>query len=418
VMTGGPGSGKSAVLGRVVTLADRELRRELGVKDLPADTLPPPGSIDVAVWAKGLTMTDVVEAIATACGVSASAPNELIDAVVGCKRPVIVVVDALDEASGEGEARRTAQRLLKPLAIAGRASGVKVLVGARRGAGGQLLEALGPQKHVIDLDTPQYLERDDVVNYVRRLLLRDGEPDARTPYRRRPGVASRVAQAIADRAGPSFLVAQLASRFYADADNVIDTSRPGWERQFPPDVESAMDGYLDRFEEESDCRRARDLLTAVAYAEGAGLPRDLWPRLAAALTDSAYDQDDIDWILHTPMADLVDEIRDNGTVSCRLFHQALSDHLRGPAELEPQRQRALARTLEATVPERPDHAGGDWACASTYVRTHLATHAAAGGVLDHLLEDPSYVVAADPPRLLRGLLAADSPAVADVRGAY
>jgi len=155
--------------------------------------------------------------------------------VLARKRPLIVVVDALDETSGDGDARRTAQRLLKPLATAGRTSGVKVLVGTRRGAGGELLDALGPQKHVIDLDTPQYLERDDLIDYVRRLLLRDGEPGAHTPYRGRPMVATRVAEAIADRAGSSFLVAQLASRFYADPDEVIDTSRPGWERRFPPD---------------------------------------------------------------------------------------------------------------------------------------------------------------------------------------
>jgi hypothetical protein len=237
------GVGKSAVLGRVVALADRGLRRELGVAGLAVDTVPPQGSIDVAVWAKGLTMTDVIEAIEATIGASASAPDELIDAVLAREHPLVVVVDALDEASGEGEARRIAQRVLKPLGAAGRESGVKVLVGTRRGAGGELLDALGPQKRVIELDTPKYLERDDLVDYVRRWLLRDGEPGARTPYRAQLAVASRVAQAVADRASPSFLIAQLASRSLADADEIVDTTRSGWETQFPADVGSAMEDY-------------------------------------------------------------------------------------------------------------------------------------------------------------------------------
>lgn len=67
----------------------RELRRELGVAGLPADTVPPPGSIDAAVWAKGLTMADVIEAIAATIGASASAPDELIDAVLACEQRLV-----------------------------------------------------------------------------------------------------------------------------------------------------------------------------------------------------------------------------------------------------------------------------------------------------------------------------------------
>lgn len=58
VVTGDPGSGKSAVLGRLVALADRQQRRKMAVATLPRDLVPPEGSIDVAVWAKGLTMPE------------------------------------------------------------------------------------------------------------------------------------------------------------------------------------------------------------------------------------------------------------------------------------------------------------------------------------------------------------------------
>jgi hypothetical protein len=224
----------------------------------------------VAVWAKGLTTSEVVEAIATRIGRRAATPDELIDAVLERGRRLVVVVDALDEASGEGEARRIAQHLLKPLTAAGRSIGVKVLVGTRRGPGNELLDALGSDKRVIDLDLPEYRERADLVEYVRRRLLREGVPGARTPYREHPALAARVAEAVADRADPSFLVAQLVSGALADATRIVDTGVPGWENQFAGDVGSAMDDYLDRFEAESDRRRARDLLTALAYGEGSG----------------------------------------------------------------------------------------------------------------------------------------------------
>ena len=123
------------------------------------------------MWCKGLTMSDVVEAIGAKIVAPAAAPGELIDAVLERRRPLVLILDALDEASGDGEARRIAQRLLKQLAAAGRKLGVKVLVGTRRGPGGELLQALGPDKRVIDLDRAEYLQDEDLVAYVRRRRL-------------------------------------------------------------------------------------------------------------------------------------------------------------------------------------------------------------------------------------------------------
>jgi hypothetical protein len=105
--------------------------------------VPPRASVEVAVWATCLTIADVIATVADAIGASADEPDRLIGAVLDRGRPLVVVVDALDEASGDGEGRRIAQRLLKPLAAAGREGGVKVLVGTRRGPGGELLHALG-----------------------------------------------------------------------------------------------------------------------------------------------------------------------------------------------------------------------------------------------------------------------------------
>ena len=385
----------------------------------------PKGSIDVAVWAKGLTMADIVEVIAARIGASVDAPDGLIGAALERRQPLVVVVDALDEASGEGEGRRIAQRLLKPLAAAGRDAGVKVLVGTRRGPAGELLHALGPDKRVIDLDTPRYFEHDDLVQYVRRRLLRADEPGARTPYAGKPALAERVAGAVAERASPSFLIGYLVSGALRRAPEVVDTSERGWAARFAADVGSAMDDYMDRFEKESDRRRARDLLTALAYAKGGGLPHDpeqkLWPRVAGALankTDDAYVTSDVDWVLHTAAADLIDHTVIDGTMGYGLFHEELSEHLRGSANEQCRRQQAFARALAAMVPEDAQRSGRDWPCASPYIRTHLATHAAAGAILEHFLDDSGFQLAADVPRLLRALPAANDPRVRDAKLAF
>ena len=48
----------------------------------------------------------------------------------------------------------------------------------------------------------------------------------------------------------------------------------------------------------SEAHRVRDLLTPLAWAEGAGLPRELWAPLATALADDEdYADDDITWLL-------------------------------------------------------------------------------------------------------------------------
>ena len=60
----------------------------------------------------------------------------------------------------------------------------------------------------------------------------------------------------------------------------------------------------------------------------------------------------------------------------------------------------------------------DWIDASTYVRRHLAVHAAAADILDDLLLDPGYLIAAYPPGLLAVLSEARSQAARRASVAY
>ena len=151
-----------------------------------------------------------------------------------------------------------------------------------------------------------------------------------------PARAEQVAAAIADAAGSNFLVAGLAARTRAD-EPVIDVSAPGWRdrQRFPAEVGQAFDDYLSRFGDNET--RARDLLRAVAYAEGAGLPADeLWAGMATALAaPRRYGTDDLAWLLDSAASYLVESGDEHGQPVYRIFHQALIEHLRPEREGNP-----------------------------------------------------------------------------------
>jgi WD40 repeat protein len=427
VVTGGPGSGKSAVLARLVTLADPRVRARVPGLDRTDATVPPPGCVDVAVHARGKTLDDVVAAVALAAEVEANTAEELVDALGGRAQKCTIVVDALDEAA---DPAAVAGKLLRPLAAEAAGVGVRVLVGTRPGrpdaplgatrtevgSQGELFQALGAGAVVVDLDQPPYLERADLVEYVRRRLLLTDELAAPTPYRDRPELARRVAEAVADRAWPAFLVAQLVAGTLVTDPYPVDVAAAGWAARFPASVANAMQAYLDRFDPATR-RRVRDLLTPLAYAEGAGLPRDLvWPALARALSGRRYQAEDVDWLVDTAADYLIERVEADGRLAYRLYHQALVEYLR-PLEVEQAAQQRLTRALLDLVPPRPD-GGRQWPLAPSYATTHLAAHAAAAGLLDELVEDPGFLLAADPARLLRMLPAASTLEGRQAAGVY
>ncbi|CAM3690224.1 trypsin-like peptidase domain-containing protein [Kibdelosporangium persicum] len=391
VVTGGPGSGKSATLARLVTLADPDYRRLVPLGDAEDGTVPPVGVIDVAVNAKGRTIDEVTRSIAQAVDAEVESADELIESVLERAKPLTVVVDALDEAD---EPDRIARELLRPLAADAGSVGVRVLVGARR----VLLPVLRISGVVYDLDEPSYLDPEDLVVYSRRCLLLSDDPDGRTPYRDRTELADTVARAVAARAYPTFLVARLVSRFLTEAATPIDVTDPGWHEHLPDSVADAMDSYLSRFGENE--RRVCDLLMPLAYVEGRGLPADqLWLSLANALARTEYQMYDIQWLLNSPAAAyLLESTMTDGKVVYRLFHEALAEYLRRDRH-DQTTQRLYAETLLANVPDRQDGTGKDWERAHSYARSYFPSHAGKGGVLDALVEDPRFLVAVDPSRL-------------------
>jgi WD40 repeat protein len=406
VITGGPGSGKSAVLGRIVTFVLPALRAGVPVQELARagpGVIPPAGSIHSAVSAQGRTVDQVAAAIGEDMGLTASTASELLAGLHDRRRgePAVVVVDAVDEAAEPG---RLIYELLEPLASASRRTGVRLLAGMRPGLNRHLVRQFGPEAAEMDLDSTAYWDQRDVAAYVRRCLLAEDEQDLPTPYRGQPELARRVADAVAASAGRSFLIAQLTGFALAAAPAVTDPELTGGQRRFPDNVGAAMDEYLVRFA--ADRRRVRDLLLPLAWAEGDGLAdRRAWAQLATELGTGSYTGQDITWLLRdTSAADLLQRTERDGEARYRLFHAALSEHLRAVSEAEHPAadiQRRFAKGLIGLVPS--DEQGLNWLHADSYTRAYLATHAAAGGVLDGLAQDTRFLVAAGPDRLLPAL---------------
>lgn len=387
IVTGPAGSGKSAILSRIVTLSEPGYRARMPAAAVGPGGHIPPGLLHLAVHARGKTLDEITGRIAQTLGVPGSRAAVL-EALAARRGPFRLVLDALDEAR---EPTRIARELLVPLGATGR---VKLLVGTRP----ELLDELGPARR-LHVDDPRYLAAGELAEFVTARLLRRGLDTETTPYRGRDELARGVAAVVAEKAYPNFLIARLVSE---DLLGLPGPAGPAEVRAsgVPDTVNQAFARYLARFG--GDEQRVRDLLAPLAWAEGLGLPWDhLWAPVASALSGRPYHDRDVAWLLRHAGSFVVESLEQERSVY-RLYHQALADHLRhgrSPVAL----QRAFADALAASVPPLPEGRGRDWRLAAPYVRRHAAEHAAAGGTLGSVMADPLFLLTADPRRLLSTL---------------
>jgi hypothetical protein len=265
----------------------------------------------------GLTSKQVADELATATGIPTCGPSELADRLLERGGPLTIVLDALDEASAP---EPLVHELIAPLVVEGGAVGIRLLTATRRA-----LVRLLPGARVLDLDTPNYLEPADLTAYAHQRLTADRTPPS--PYARVPELAGQVAAAVAERAGRSFLIAQLTAQALAADQSVVDTHQAGWQQALPATVAAAMGRYLASTGE--DQRRVADLLRPLAWAEGDGLADDeLWAALATALGTRRYHDHDVRWLRATTVGNLLHAAQTSDGVAYRLFHAALAEHLR------------------------------------------------------------------------------------------
>jgi len=411
IVTGPPGAGKSAVLGRLATLSDPDCRAAaIAAGHLAAesdDTVPPQGIIDVAVHAKGKTLDACVRALAEALAVTTGTEATLdvdafVAAVRGIDRRLTILIDAVDEAA-DGQGASIASRLIGPL---GRLARVRVLVGSRRSLDGavasdaedrhdRLRAAFG--NAIIDDLADETDTGADIADYVRRRLA-----DAISRHRDDISASAAAAARIATRADGIFLYARIVSRTLQEQDR-LDGPLPATA------IEAFVSDLQARFGD--DRHRVDDLLAALAWGEGQGLTRRVWPAIANALAtaDHGYDDDDVSWSLGHAGWHIIESGVD-GQAVYRLTHQILVDHYRGKRDDQDFQGRIVAALTRGM-------AGAAWLESDRYVWRHLADHAAKAGLLGTLIRDPGFLAVAAPAGLsvaLRNLAGEDERRIAGI----
>ncbi|MEY9855855.1 WD40 repeat protein [Catenulispora sp. GAS73] len=391
VVVGGPGSGKSAVLGVVAALADPERRRSVPVDalDLPRSSLPELGSIDLVLSGSQLTAAEALRAIAGAVrisGAGAGSVGDLLEALPRNRRqrPVTILIDALDEAADPDE---LCARVLRPL-IRHSEGRIRLLLGTRA----DLVPRLGVSDAAwVDLDSPRYADPAAITAYAVRSLI---EAHPSSPYRLHPEIALPVAEAVAAAADKSFLVARIvAGTLAAEGEVVPDPADPAWRAGLPAHARSAMtEDLATRLHERADV--AVDLLRPLAFAQGKGLPwEDLWAPLASAISGREYSDEHLFWLRQAAGSYAVESV-DDGRSVYRLFHRSLAELLTDGID-DTMVHTALTQTLSERVPYRND-GGRDWRRAHPYTLRHIAFHARCAGLLDDIVTDAEFLVHVAP----------------------
>jgi hypothetical protein len=306
LVTGGPGTGKSALMG----LLARQSVGDPSARSIEGPCLPEK-SFDVIIHARQKTAEQVVAELAS----------------VADSNTASVLVDAVDEAvAGEAIGIAAHLRSLR------RRPGIRLVVGSRRSpvvstrlAGRDpLLAELYPTEEV-NLDTLE-TTRADIEELLTILLSAPGSPYADVDV-------TELAAEVAQRTTPSFLFAHTAARWLSGQPRITD--RPDWrDRVAGFGSDTTLGVLLDedlaaRFHG-NNLPRVRDLLRALAWAEGLGMPRyTIWPEFARALSpaDAAYGDPDVTWVLNEA-GWYITEAGEDGQTVYRLFHQALVDWFR------------------------------------------------------------------------------------------
>ncbi|MFB7737308.1 caspase family protein [Streptomyces sp. NPDC056112] len=399
VVTGPPGVGKSAVLGRLVALSDPGVRDSIPADTVVPGTEPRPGVITVAVHARALSLSQVIAALAAA--VEATEPTEsgLRDRLTRLDSVATVVVDALDESGVAHDEERRIARFLAHLAA--KSPKLRLIVGTRPHIVGAITGAELPV-HVMNLADPAWTDVDDLVAYSERLLRAPHGPGSDTNL---PDVfIVHAAAEIAHAAHPLYLVARLIARATA-------TAAPPRAAQPvalpPPDTAGGPAAAIGRAFRWAlaqqfpprEVARVRDLLLPLAYAEGQGMPLPHWAVLATPFQHRIGQT--TERLLELLRSDavgpyLVESLDEDGRCVYRLYHQALADDLRRDAPQDAE-DRWYRRLLSA-VPRDGDGMRL-WPEADPYILRRLPAKAAAAGRLEELVNDAGFLVHAHPSGL-------------------
>ncbi|MFD6826287.1 AAA family ATPase [Streptomyces sp. NPDC060085] len=423
IVTGQAGSGKSALLARLVTLSDPRFCENstycsyLGT--IPDALRASVGAVDAAVLARNTDPQELTAALYQAfTGHSPPTSQQASDplhryvrtASSRTGRPLTVVVDGIDEARNP---HRIITDVLRPLAGLNSQDRhvVQLILGIRsspppprhtplhdQGSRTErdLLELLREATQALaPLRTDGDSAQEDIAAYAAALL--HARSNTRTgPTNATDQVVTDVAEAIAYEVAPSFLDARLAVQQLQARTVLPDPSDPHWRRQLREGTQELLRQDLVDVAQNTQTRPEYHLavLRATAFAFGAGLPwANVWPAAVRALEPRCGAPEACIRLLRNSrlIGYLTTAIEDGRTVY-RPIHERVSETLRSNPSVLLQRQPRRAITtlvsnhidvhreltkaftqLLRNAPLQQPHA---------YLSRHLISHAKAGGVLD------------------------------------
>jgi WD40 repeat protein len=444
IVTGSAGSGKSAMLSRLVTLSDPGFRdlyaRELA--GVPEELMPLPGSVDVALSALGRANWQVMTKIRhdlliplppggyhEQLHANRVALSKFLDAR---KTPVTIIIDALDEADARAElvsgvlsplVRDHPEKLCLILGVRSLGSDSTSAGASGKAEGNPLGELMSPElgARLIAVDDDQWWSQADVTTFVRNILMNTAD----SPYRNADGAAmDDLAQVISKLARRSYLVARIAAETAAEKKQILAPDDPVLLASLNEGLLGVFRQDLQLHLDKDDWQRGIVLLRALAFSRGTGLPRRLiWPTVADALeacedSEQRYGDRDISWLLKSRLsAYLRTDQRDDLTVY-RLVHDELRKILRyrwrdllEPADAEgrPEADEVEIRAVEACIADelhnrlaRVKKTDAVNRVVQPYIRRRLAEHALAGGVLKECIQ-PALLPYLDLARLRRAV---------------
>jgi WD40 repeat protein len=380
VLAADGGTGKSALLGRLIALTDVGYRKKAAEQgwneeaDRKVGTVPDIDQIDAALNLRNLTAQSAADSLADILKIP---KTDSVEKFVKSARDVYakaantspcVVLDALDEAE---DPSALISRIIRPLT----ADGWKVLVATRQSAqtrgAGDLLAALGKATHYrLDQDAQSH---EDIYHYAYGRLMHD---------KARANVAEPAAQIIADRAENKFLFARMStsSLLRSTAEVTPDTL----DRFIAKNAAAALEKDVAEFDlafqqkfDRSDLG-ATAMLTALAWTQGEGVPiRDgIWPAMANAVSpvDEAinnFESTHILWLLREA-GRYIQEAGDGEQAVYRLFHKSLVEHFlkrRVPDRALLEQETRLAKSLSLCA-----RGSKDWRFTNPYLIRHMPAH--------------------------------------------
>ncbi|MFZ6012110.1 MAG: caspase family protein [Bacteroidota bacterium] len=314
-VTGDPGSGKSALLGRTLLSAIPSTRDSImeGLKiKIDDDTLPEADSIKAYVNLKGSEVRDVIKILASQFDVQADSAEELVNSLAGLTNKISgIIFDSLDEANDSFIHFAELFELLASI------SNVKLIIGSRRNI---LLNHFGTRARTIDLDDTKYFDYRDIQNFIYNRFKTApafAKMNAETEVN-----LKRLTERITIKANHSFLYGRVVSRYLIDklSPEAIEHGEPFEDLRVPEDINEAFGEDLRRFKNGQQ-NLVEDLLVPLAYARGKGMPqKNIWCSVASKIANRTYSNTDIRKLKEEASYYLIEDV-DNGEVVCRIFQE-------------------------------------------------------------------------------------------------